>query len=86
MTREKYESLPLTVLKELAKTRKMKGVSALRKEALIERMLQEDAKEDTASQAENPMLQEAKVKEKEPVFAQNAKEREAEPERSGEIR
>ena len=31
MTREKYESLPLATLKELAKARKMKGVSTLKK-------------------------------------------------------
>lgn len=44
MTREKYESLSLSVLRELAKSRNLKGVSALRKEALIERMLEEDEK------------------------------------------
>ncbi len=44
MTREKYESLSLGVLRELAKSRNLKGVSALRKEALIERMLEEDEK------------------------------------------
>ena len=48
MTREKYESLPLSVLRELAKSRNMKGVSSLRKEALIERMLEEDQKEEGA--------------------------------------
>ncbi len=45
MTREKYESLPLSTLKALAKSRNMKGISTLRKEALIERMLEEDQKE-----------------------------------------
>ena len=44
MTREKYESLPLSTLKALAKSRNMKGISTLRKEALIERMLEEDQK------------------------------------------
>ena len=46
MTREKYESLPLSTLKALAKSRNMKGISNLRKEALIERMLEEDQKEN----------------------------------------
>ena len=46
MTREKYESLPLSTLKALAKSRNMKGISTLRKEALIERMLEEDQKEN----------------------------------------
>ena len=43
--REKYESLSLAVLKDLAKARGMKGISTLRKPALIERMLEEDVKE-----------------------------------------
>jgi transcription termination factor Rho len=42
--REKYESLSLAVLKDLAKARGLKGVSALRKPELIERMLEEDEK------------------------------------------
>jgi len=36
MTREKYESLPLATLRDLAKARKMKGVSTLKKQELIE--------------------------------------------------
>lgn len=36
MTREKYESLPLATLRELAKARKMKGISTLKKGDLIE--------------------------------------------------
>ena len=40
--REKYESLSLVVLKDLAKARGIKGVSAMKKGELIERMLQED--------------------------------------------
>lgn len=43
--REKYESLSLAVLKELAKSRGLKGISTLKKAALVERMLQEDEKE-----------------------------------------
>ena len=39
--REKYESLSLAVLKELAKSRGLKGISTLKKAALVERMLQE---------------------------------------------
>lgn len=40
--REKYESLSLAVLRELAKSRGMKRTSALRKGELIERMLEQD--------------------------------------------
>lgn len=45
MTREKYEALSVTVLKELAKARGMKNISALKKKEVIERMLAEDAKQ-----------------------------------------
>ena len=40
--REKYESLSLATLRDLAKARGLKGISALRKPELIERMLHED--------------------------------------------
>mgnify|MGYP000357559398 FL=1 len=43
--REKYLSLSLGTLKELAKARGMKGISTLKKSELIERMLQEDEKD-----------------------------------------
>ena len=42
MNREKYESLPLVTLKELAKARGLKGISTLKKLELIEEMLKED--------------------------------------------
>ena len=45
MTREKYESLPLSTLKELAKARGLKGISTLKKADLIEAMLEEDEKD-----------------------------------------
>ena len=43
--REKYESLSLVVLKDLAKARGIKGISAMKKSDLIERMLEEDEKD-----------------------------------------
>lgn len=60
MTREKYESLPLSTLKALAKSRNMKGISTLRKEALIERMLEEDQKENQKNMEESAVLKEEK--------------------------
>lgn len=42
--REKYESLSLAVLRDVAKNRGIKGTSTMRKEAVIEAMLSEDAK------------------------------------------
>ena len=50
MMREKYESLPLATLKELAKARGLKGISTMKKAELIELMLKEDEKEKKASQ------------------------------------
>lgn len=60
MTREKYESLPLSTLKALAKSRNMKGISTLQKEALIERMLEEDQKENQKNMEEPAVLKEEK--------------------------
>lgn len=47
--REKYESLPLSTLKDLAKARGLKGISTMKKAELVERMLEEDEKEKQAS-------------------------------------
>ena len=51
--REKYESLSLATLKELAKARGLKGISTLRKPELIERMLHEDELENVSKAEEN---------------------------------
>lgn len=45
MMREKYESLPLATLKELAKMRGLKGISTMKKAEVIELMLKEDENE-----------------------------------------
>ena len=45
MMREKYESLPLATLKELAKARGLKGISTMKKAEVIELMLKEDESE-----------------------------------------
>ena len=52
--REKYESLSLTVLRELAKARGMKGISALKKGDLVEAMLAQDEKEQPVQAAAEP--------------------------------
>ena len=61
--REKYESLSLATLKELAKARGLKGISTLRKPELIERMLHEDELEKASKAEENVQekLQESAV-------------------------
>lgn len=49
MMKEKYESLPLATLRDLAKARGLKGISVMKKAELIERMLEEDQKENRSS-------------------------------------
>ncbi len=71
--REKYESLPLSQLKELAKARGMKGISALKKSEVIERMLQLDESEREAktSQGTEPVQEEKTGKDPETVQEEN---------------
>ncbi|MDR0949077.1 MAG: transcription termination factor Rho, partial [Lachnospiraceae bacterium] len=53
--KEKYESLPLMELRELAKVRGIKGISLLRKPQLVQLMLKEDEKlEHESSVQESP--------------------------------
>ena len=56
--KEKYESLSAGELRAVAKARGLKGISALRKDELVERMLQEDEKD-----------REKKLKEKKAEFS-----------------
>ena len=46
MMRERYESLPLAELRAVAKARGLKGISALRKEGLVQRMLDADREQN----------------------------------------
>ena len=55
--REKYETLPLTTLKELAKARGLKGISTLKKSDLIEEMLKADER-DSAKEAKEEVKSE----------------------------
>ena len=48
MMREKYESLSAAALKDIAKARGLRNISTLKKSQLVERMLEEDAKEEAA--------------------------------------
>lgn len=64
--REKYESLALTQLKELAKVRGIKGVSAMKKSDVVEAMLALDEKEkaekEKQDKADKPVKAEQPVK------------------------
>ena len=72
--REKYESLSLATLKELAKARGLRGISTLRKPELIERMLHEDELENASKEQETvqeksqePAAEKTQEKVQEPV-------------------
>lgn len=54
MTREQYESLSATVLRDLAKTRGLPGVGKLKKEELVNVMLAEDARLEAEGQSTAP--------------------------------
>ena len=65
MTREKYESLPLATLKDLAKARKMKGISTMKKSELIDAMLAQDVKDkqdEASEEAKEEVKEELKEK------------------------
>ncbi len=63
MTRERYQTLSAASLKDLAKTRGIKGSYAMKKEQLIEAMLALDAKEAAAA-SEEPKAEPEKTKAK----------------------
>ena len=51
--REKYETLSVTVLRDLAKSRGIKGLTGLKKEQIIEKMLEEDEKDKKENESNN---------------------------------
>ena len=68
--REKYESLSVTVLRDLAKARGLKSLSGLKKSQLVELMLAEDEKEankDARQPEEKQPEGKQQAQEKEPV-------------------
>lgn len=73
--REKYESLPLATLKDLAKTRGIKGVSAMKKADVIEAMLNKDDEEKKSQpKKEESKKEEAKKEEVKKEESQDAEE------------
>ena len=64
MTREQYKSLQLVQLKELAKSRGLKHISTLKKDELIDRMLEEDARESEEKETVEPEEAQAAENEK----------------------
>ena len=54
--REKYESLPVAELKAVAKARGIKGLSTMKKEDVVETMLQEDERERKEKEAKEASI------------------------------
>jgi len=66
MTREKYESLSLAALKDIAKARNIKGISLMKKSEIVDAMLALDAK-DAAANAKPAKGGDAEEKPKKPL-------------------
>ena len=62
--REKYESLSVTVLRDLAKSRGIKGTSTMKKADLVEAMLAEDAKKEKAAKGPEKKTEQPAASEK----------------------
>ncbi len=82
--REKYESLALVDLKEIAKARGMKGTSGMKKADIIEAMLLEDAKEKEAAERQESAFDKPDRGRKAAV--KNSKKSAAEDKKAGENR
>ena len=95
--REKYETLSLAVLRELAKARGLRGISMLKKAALIDRMVIEDeklreqngkapenesAKAETESANDNTDMQQENRMQEEPAVASGRPEYQNQPEKA----
>ncbi len=76
--REKYETLSLAVLRELAKARGLRGISGLKKSDLIDRMVTEDEKLKEQSSHTEAALETAKPQTEQPhIGAQPEKQEQA---------
>lgn len=69
--REKYESLSAAVLRELAKSRGIKGISSMKKSQLVEAMLAQDEAEATETKMEEAEKKEEHTKERTTVAHRN---------------
>ena len=85
MMREKYESLPASTLRELAKARGLKGISTLKKDKLVEVMLEEDQREASEKENKEPEVKQSVSEVKETATGEENLKRINRPEDSGEI-
>jgi transcription termination factor Rho len=70
--REKYESLSLVVLKDLAKARGLKGISTMKKGEIVELMLREDERDKEKAEAEVKAAESKPAPAKKNVFTTRA--------------
>ena len=80
--REKYESLSLSVLRDLAKARGIKGISGMRKPELIDRMCEEDERDRQKAEAEKAPEKAPEVQERRPVQTDGERMQEKDPGRT----
>ncbi len=73
--REKYETLSVAVLKDLAKARGLKGITGLKKADLINRMVEEDVKLEEKNEAAPQAQAETENKPAEPNKIENEENR-----------
>ncbi len=78
MMRERYESLPLKELREIAKARGLKSISAMRKSELIDRMCLEDEKD---AEVKNEREEKGKKEEESQKEEKNEREEKSRKER-----
>ena len=78
MEREKYESLSVTALRDIAKARNVKNVTSTKKSALIDIMLAMDAEEERAK-TEKPKAEKQKVEKPKPEKPKEEKPKETPP-------
>ena len=82
--REKYETLSLAVLRELAKARGLRGISGLKKSDLIDRMVTEDEKLKEQNSHTEAALETAKPQTEQPhIGAQPEKQEQADTRMEG---
>ena len=72
MMKEKYETLPLATLKDLAKARGIKGISTMKKAEVIEAMLREDEKDKEKDQKDQRETKESRREPRETVKEMSA--------------
>lgn len=77
MTREQYEALSLTVLRDIAKRRNLKSVSTLKKAEIIDRMVELDEKGESVAPGEEPAAPANKVPESSQTADRNSENKEA---------